>query len=211
MPKVGKTTILSQLSNCLIYDIEDGSRFVTALKIKVNSLAELNSVTDEVVKAGRPYKYIAIDTVTKLEDWCDVDATLYYMSTVQGKSFTGKSVCELPNGNGYLYTRMAFRKYMDRVKKAADNIIFIGHIRDKMLAGKDVKNNTEVMTKDLDLTGKNKNIACTDADSIGYLYRDKEGKLMISFKTSDTVNCGSRCEHLKGQEFEFDWKKIYID
>ena len=43
-PKIGKTTVLSQLKDCLIIDLEDGSDMVDALKVKVNSLKELGEV-----------------------------------------------------------------------------------------------------------------------------------------------------------------------
>ena len=67
-PKIGKTTVLSELDDCLIIDLEDGSDMVDALKIKVNNLSELANVGREIIKQGRPYKYIAIDTISK-KDW----------------------------------------------------------------------------------------------------------------------------------------------
>ena len=42
-PKIGKTTVLSQLDNCLIIDLEDGSDMLDALKVKANSLKELQA------------------------------------------------------------------------------------------------------------------------------------------------------------------------
>ena len=41
LPKAGKTTILSTLENNLILDTENGSTYVDALKVKVNSLKEI--------------------------------------------------------------------------------------------------------------------------------------------------------------------------
>ena len=55
-PKIGKTTMLSKLDNCLIIDLEDGSDMVDALKVKVNSLAELANLGREIRKAIRPQK-----------------------------------------------------------------------------------------------------------------------------------------------------------
>ena len=40
-PKIGKTTALAKLDNCLILDLEDGSDMVDALKIKATNLNEL--------------------------------------------------------------------------------------------------------------------------------------------------------------------------
>ena len=86
-PKIGKTTVLSQLDNCLIIDLEDGSDMVDALKIKVNNLKELANVGREIIKQGKPYKYIAIDTISKLEEWCEAEAKQMYKLTAMGKNF----------------------------------------------------------------------------------------------------------------------------
>ena len=67
-PKIGKTTVLSQLDDCLIIDLEEGSDMVDALKVKVTSLKELAEVGKAIVKEGKPYKYVAIDTISKLEE-----------------------------------------------------------------------------------------------------------------------------------------------
>ena len=56
-PKIGKTTVLSQLDDCLIIDLEDGSDMIDALKIKVKNLSELAEVGKSIMKKGRPYKY----------------------------------------------------------------------------------------------------------------------------------------------------------
>ena len=86
-PKIGKTTVLSQLDNCLILDLENGSDMVDALKIKVNNLKELANVGREIIKQGKPYKYIAIDTISKLEEWCEAEAKQMYKLTAMGKNF----------------------------------------------------------------------------------------------------------------------------
>ena len=53
-PKIGKTTVLTQLENCLIIDLESGSDMVDALKVKVNNLKELADVGREIMKQGIP-------------------------------------------------------------------------------------------------------------------------------------------------------------
>ena len=115
-PKIGKTTVLSQLDDCLIIDLEDGSDMVDALKVKANSLSDLQAIGAAIMKEGRPYKYIAIDTISKLEDWCEGYAKQIYMKTPMGKSFEknnpGTSVLSLPNGAGYLYLRLAYKEWI---------------------------------------------------------------------------------------------------
>ncbi len=209
-PKIGKTTVLSQLDDCLIIDLEDGSDMVDALKVKVNNLSELQSIGTAIMKQGRPYKYIAIDTISKLEEWCEVEAKSIYKETPMGKNFdsknTGASVLSLPNGAGYLYLRMAYKKWIDKLNKLADHIILVGHLKDKMLE----KKGKEVAVKDLDLTGKIKQITCANADAVGYIYREEE-ETMISFNSMEDVTAGSRCGHLKGKTMPLKWSDIFID
>ena len=209
-PKIGKTSALALLDNCLIIDLEDGSDMVDALKVKVSSLKELAALGKEIVKAGKPYKYIAIDTVSKLEEWCEADAKVIYMQTPMGKTFEqknpGASVLSLANGGGYLYLRIAYKKWIDRLNTLADHIILVGHLKDKMLE----KKGKEVAVKDLDLTGKIKQITCAQADAVGYIFREDD-TTMISFDSLDDITAGSRCDHLKGKTMPLEWSEIFID
>ena len=209
-PKIGKTSVLAELDNCLLIDLEDGSDMVDALKVKVNNLAELQAVGTEIMKKGRPYKYIAIDTISKLEEWCEIEAKSIYKETPMGKNFdsknTGASVLSLPNGAGYLYLRMAYKKWIEKLNKLADHIILVGHLKDKMLE----KKGKEVAVKDLDLTGKIKQITCANADAVGYIYREDD-ETMISFNSLEDVTAGSRCAHLKGATMPLAWDSIFID
>ena len=219
-PKTGKTTLLSKLDDCLIIDLEQGSSYVDALKLEANNLEELQNIGAAVMKAGRPYKYVAIDTVTKLEELCLPLAKKMYKESPMGKNFDGGSVLELPNGAGYLWLRRAFTEWLSKLKKLADHIILVGHLKDKFIE----KKGKEVQAKDLDLTGKLKAITCSDADAIGYLHRGADNELIINFQSSDEVTCGARPPHLKGQMItvaEYDaekndlknvaWDKIYVD
>ena len=209
-PKIGKTTALSQLENCLIIDLEDGSDMVDALKIKVNSLAELAKVGQAIISEGKPYKYIAIDTITQLEVWCEEEAKKMYQETPMGKNFDpqnkGLSVLSLPQGAGYLWLRKAFMKWFFRLSKLADHVIFVGHLKDKYLT----KNGKEVKAGDLSLSGKLREITCANADAIGLVYRGQE-TTKISFDSTNDDTAGSRCEHLRGLDAELDWSKIFID
>ncbi len=209
-PKIGKTTVLSQLDDCLILDLEDGSDMVDALKVKVGNLKELGEAGKAIHEAKKPYKYVAIDTISKLEEWCEADAKVLYMQTPMGKNFEqknpGASVLSLPNGAGYLYLRIAYKKWIDRLNTLADHIILVGHLKDKMLE----KKGKEVAVKDLDLTGKIKQITCANADAVGYLYREND-KTMVSFDSMDDITAGSRCEHLKGKTMPLEWSEIFID
>ena len=209
-PKIGKTTVLAQLDDCLIIDLEKGSDMLDALKVQANSLKELGEIGKEIFQQGKPYKYVAIDTISKLEEWCEEEGKQIYLKTPMGKSFEtknpGMSILSLPNGAGYLYLRMAYKRWMDRLNTLADHAILVGHLKDKMLE----KKGKEVAVKDLDLTGKIKQITCANADAVGYIYREDD-VTMISFDSLDDIVAGSRCEHLKGKTMPMEWSKIFID
>lgn len=197
-PKVGKTSLLAELENNLILDFERGSSFVSAMKMSIDSLDTLKEVGEAIKAAGKPYKYITIDTVTSMEDMCLGFANKLYKDTVMGKSFTGDSVLKLANGAGWQYLREAFFKILDYIETLVPEegaIILSGHLKDKLIetAGK------EVSSIELDLSGKIKSIVCAKADAIGVLYR-KGNQTILSFRTSDEVSCGARPEHLKNQE-----------
>jgi hypothetical protein len=222
-PKVGKTSLLSKLDNCLLLDLEGGSDYVDALKIKASSVKEIKEIGVKIKEAGKPYEYIAVDTITALEDMCIPYAEELYSKSPGGKNwFTdGKikygSIINLPNGSGYNWLREAFFKVIEYIKTWAPKVILVGHIKDVLLE----KEGSEINSVELDLTGKLKRISTSQSDAIGYLYR-KGNKNMISFKTSDTVACGARPEHLCNQEFVISeinengeyithWDKVYID
>jgi hypothetical protein len=207
-PKVGKTSVLSQLPGCLIVDLEDGTDYLSALKVKASNMAELEAIAQSLRNPPNQYPYIAIDTVSKMEDWAELQGTNRYKANPTGKNFTGNSVLELPHGHGYLWLRLAFQELLGMFSGTTSRLILVCHLRDKFLD----KGGSEVAVKDLELTGKIRNITASKADAIGYMFRDvskNQGRLMVSFQTFEQVSCGSRCDHLKGQAFEFDWKKIY--
>jgi hypothetical protein len=213
-PKTGKTTAFAGLDNNLIIDLENGSDYVDALKIKVNNLKELIEAGNSIIEAGRPYKYVTIDTVTALESMVMPLAVKLYRKTQMGKHFEGDSVVSLPNGAGYGYIREAFFSILDFIDTLAPHIILSGHIKDKVVDDK----GEMVMSANIDLTGKIKSLICANADAIGYMYR-KGNKTILSFKTNEEVTCGARPEHLRNQEIAVtesidgvlttSWEQVY--
>jgi AAA domain len=213
-PKIGKTTILSQLEDNLIIDTESGTDFLEALKLKTSNEHEFRETCSKIAsKQPRPYRHVSIDTIDVLEDWAEELATIQYKSSNMGKNFTDDTVLKLPNGAGYLWLRDAFKELLQLTMPLARSVIYTGHVRDKFIGE---TSSTQVSTKELDLTGKVRKIICSSVDVIGYLSRDKNGNFGINFQSSEAITCGSRCDHLKGQAFwfegsKFDWKKIFID
>jgi hypothetical protein len=227
-PKCGKTSALAQLPDSLIIDLENGSDYVSGRILKANSVEDIREIGKAIEEAGKPYKYIIIDTVTRMEELCIPYAELLYSKTLPGKNWFTKgkleygSILVLPNGAGYPFLWNAFEKVLGYIRTLSDNVILSGHVKDKMIN----KAGAEFSSLDLDLTGKVARIAASGSDTIGYLYRGKGTKNYISFITSDDVACGSRSIHLRNKDILISelidvgteneklvtyWDKIFIE
>lgn len=220
-PKSGKTTLLSMLDSCLIIDLEGGSEFLEALSIQardINTLGEIaNQLRQQIAETGKkPYKHIAIDNATRLEEMCLGYAANLYRATPMGKTYKGDDVRTLPNGSGYLYLREAVKKVISMFRDLCDNFILIGHTKDRMI-NKDGEELTEMA---LDLVGKLGDIVCGEADAVGYVYR-KKNQTIISFEGGDNSVREARAPHIRGQkvviaesnennEIEAHWNRIYL-
>ena len=209
-PKHGKTTAVAALDNCLLIDLESGSDFVSALKVKVNSLEELQELGTEIMKAERPYKYIAIDTVTKLEEMLEWDATEEYMKQPVGKAFNRdpkdlskflprnqwKSVLTLAEGSGYQHTRKWFLDQIEIFRQISPYRIYAAHVADKYIKdnGKE-----EVVGSEISLTGKLKTIFSSRVTSMCKIIADGDERYLNFDVLNDSIVAGSRAPHLKGR------------
>ena len=70
-PKVGKTTMLSKLDECLIVDTEGGSNMVSGTIAKCSSREDLFALLQELNTREDKFKYIALDTIDNIADWAD--------------------------------------------------------------------------------------------------------------------------------------------
>jgi hypothetical protein len=111
-PKCGKTTLVAQLDNTLILNMEKGGtdHLANIMSVDIIGLTptkESPAMRDARHQAGKyylievinqikkikkdtgsyPYQRVVIDTATQLEEWCEDFATMKYMQSVQGKSF----------------------------------------------------------------------------------------------------------------------------
>lgn len=217
-PKAGKTTSVSMLDDCLIIDLENGTDYVDCMAVKCNSLDDIRELHKTITDAGKPYKYLAIDTITKLEEFAEKYALELYKKTPLGKNFTGASILNLPNGGGYHWLRIAFMKLKDAFRSMADYVIYIGHIKDKRIT---TDGENEMTSVDLNLTGKNANILASYVDGIGQLKRI--GNTTVLSFTASEINplMGCRSAHLSGKDillteknedgtFTHHWDDVYI-
>lgn len=217
LPKVGKTTILSTLENNLILDMENGTTYVDALKVKINSLKDLNEVCKAIKEANYPYKYITIDTITAVEEMAKPLAlNLYQKSPIYSDKYADVTdVTNLPSGQGYSWLRSAVEMIIDKIAACAPNIIICGHVKDAALSEGATMN-----VKTLDLTGKISRILSAKSDAIGFVHRDENSNLCIQFGADGEILTGARPRHLANKDvivaenngdgtFTPHWERIY--
>lgn len=199
-PKAGKSTLMANLDNNLIIDLENGYQALSALVVQartVNDFAEIaNALREEIKKEGKfPYKYITIDNATRLEEMCLSYAVQLYRQTPMGKTYQGTDIRTLPNGSGYMYLRQAVRKVIDMFRDLCESLILVAHVKEKMIN----KEGEELSEMSIDLTGKLGDILCGEADAIGYVYR-KKNDTIISFEGGDNSIREARANHLRGKK-----------
>lgn len=199
-PKAGKSTLMANLDNNLIIDLENGYQALSALIVQartVNDFAEIaNALREEIKNTGKfPYKYITIDNATRLEEMCLSYACQLYRQTPMGKTYQGTDIRTLPNGSGYMYLRQAVRKVIDMFRDLCESLILVAHVKEKMIN----KEGEELSEMSIDLTGKLGDILCGEADAIGYVYR-KKNDTIISFEGGDNSIREARANHLRGKK-----------
>lgn len=214
-PKVGKTTLLTNLKDTLIIDLENGSSFFDAVVIDVMGEAKANSVSpidylkqiaitiqDANTEKGEfVYKRIALDTVTALEHIVLPLANKMYQSTSMGKNWApskaSPDVTYLANGAGYRYTRMALLTVINLFKDLCETLIIIAHVKDKNVgvAGE------EANERMINLTGAMASILASKVDAVGYMFR-RGRKTVLSFASSEGTVAGGRCAHLTNKQFD---------
>jgi len=198
--KVGKTTTLATLDNCLIIDTEQGTDMVDAMKVQANTLQEVMSTLKALKAKEDKYDYVAIDTIDNIVHW---------MEEFVCKSEGVKTIGDLEFGKGYAMVRDNVMKIIGQLKDCAGKgLILVGHRKKTLIA---TESDIKVNTSSLDLSGKLKNFIMADSDAIGYVFRDGEGALKVSFLADDETEAGARCEHLRGQVLEFTMSNIFID
>lgn len=109
--------------------LEDGAKYISALKININSIQELVESCKAIKEANCPYKYITIDNLTRLAELAKPLALKDYLSSEQGKNFTGTDVLTAGHGSGYAFLWKAIKKLIDLVGSVTENVILIGHVK----------------------------------------------------------------------------------
>lgn len=247
--KVGKTDAVAHLPGCLVLVLRGGSAdHLSGNIMDIPRLCEqgkfgpmapdlseekrsrffcdaylrvLEDLYQRQLKGQSVASYVAHDDMGVLEDWVFDLALASFKGTLMGSKFGDlKRVTDLPGtagSPGWAFVWEEFDRMLWRIRRASARSIVLAHMRDKLVS----KETGEVADTDIDLTGKMRKILLREASATGFLFRDRESRLIVSFKNASGINVGAWCRHLIGQEVilgtlnekretVFDWSKIYV-
>lgn len=220
--KLGKTSFLDTLprGEALTLDYERGTVFLTdPMSIPVNSVPALYETRDAIIqkamglpkvngKAPFPYKWVAHDTITSLEELVEKHATAIYNKEMKGsKDFKEvESVEDLAWGAGWGKIRRGVIKAVNDIGAVCRYQIIVAHLKETEID----KEGLVVSSKDISLHNKLRDIIASRVDAIGYMkWVGKE--LMISFTAAGESKGGARCPHLTNVVIPADWSLIYLN
>ena len=226
--KQGKTTMVANLEDNLIIDLEGGTRYYECMAIDVPGRASEGVTAWSVIKnivmdlkeykkkhGKNKYKYITLDTAGVLEDATMPYAIGLYKSEPRNKNYQGNNLRTVPNGAGWAYIRDGFFNTLAMFQLYCDTLIIVAHTKAKTIN----KGGQELEVTDIDVSGKMSQMLAAKAEAIALVYR-KGNKTMFSFKGDQFIVSGARPEHLKEQEFvmcesdedlnlTFHWDKVF--
>lgn len=233
-----KGVIVYDCSKILEASVEDIKSLLTSdTATKVLDIAEitdpnlrmksLHRILNALIKLGKPYKYVSIDTITQADIDAEWAGTENYMDSLQGKSYNRETVQGQPSTkwprlkygdpeyqsvieigqNGWRWSRAVMVDLLNLSRQAASKCtIYVCHIKDKMLSKGD---KGEVYIKDIALTGAVADIYSRNVDAIGSVYKEDE-KILVSFKGNEDKTGGNRGD-IGAYEGVFEWDKIFVN
>lgn len=210
-PGTGKTSSLMDLPDSIFFDLEGSSSFFKGKAMiadipsimadnNIGMLTAIKNVIAEIKKEKISFKFVVIDTLTKINELAEKVATVKYKNSTQGKDFKGGSVLELSYGLGYGLLRNEFEEIVNLFDEiGAESVIFSCHIKDSSIP----KDSDNIAVTDLNLTGSLKEIftAKQDASCIMEIHDDNKNVRVLNFLKTDNNNMVKcRAEHLSNKK-----------
>ena len=215
-PKSGKSTLASQIENCLVIDTQGGHQKLPSMSVDLRKEAaaskkDLMSVFREVVsslKKDCPYDAIAVDTLDDLSVLAEELAVKNLNNDMKTKN-TGKGIGDFEFGKGYAEHRNIVMSIVSTLRSLDCTVILIAH--NKRMIDED----TNEVTKVLDLPGKLAHMIPGEVDHIGISTKSKKG-FMLSFEgyehersgKKSIMQAGSRHPNLNGKVLPTSWEAI---
>ena len=219
LPLTGKSRFCAQLPEPYIIADLDGhcAYHECCHSPHLKTYLEIFEFIIAVRKAGKPYKYIVLDSLSRLEEAAAVSATKIYNDNLKEGAQPVRDLRQAGAGRGYNDLYSEIQNVVTAFLDLAPYVIFIGHTRDKWDQEKSMQMDytlkkgvvkdilAEPTEKILDLPGKYAKNFLSQMHAVGYF---RKGGEIIFEGTVDMY--ASRVKHLDGVTIKADWSKIYI-
>lgn len=193
-PKIGKTTLLSQITDALIVATEQGTSALEVFETKVTSWSDFTTVLDELStnKEADKFKAVCIDTVGILWDLLCSDIC---------KRRGWEHISEPGFAEGYDMAKVEMTSAISKLRSLDKLIVFVAHERrTEELDDNGKRTGTTMIT--CDLPGSARKVFLGQSDFVTRAFLDDEtdedGKNLRSlrlqpFRTPDEyIECGCR-------------------
>lgn len=201
-PKVGKTTLASQMPKTLLLAFERGYNAIPGIMAQdITSWAEMRQVVRELKKPEVKdiFNTVAIDTVDIAASLCDK-----YVCSQNGVDTINK----IPYGQGWNLLKKEFEEVFRTITQLGYAVYFISHSKDKTFKREDGSEYNQIVPS---VANTYNSIIENMADIYGYMhpvYRDGENKVVITLRSLDgTVSAGGRFKYI-APEIDSDYKSL---
>lgn len=123
---VGKSTLASGFPSPLFVDTEEGTAHMDVNRVQVKSLAEIDSLVDELCSTKHEYKTFVLDTI----DWAENLIVEAVVADANSKSVN--NIEDFGYGKGYvLVAKRAgdFLRNLNRLMEVGMNVVLLAHSR----------------------------------------------------------------------------------
>lgn len=237
--QIGKSAAVAALPDTFVLELQPGGAdYLPSFwgMTREKELRDYKALRDVLAylkaqrEAGTPIaKRICLDHLSILDEWMWQAALDTFNDSALGRAYAAKGnpplkeVTDLPGNpgsQGWTWLREELAVWHNRFLFAADEVIYIAHIRDKNV----FKGTLQATVEDINLTGKvARKLFVDESSAVARCRRQKVGAedhFILNFKCDDSNIPASRCQHLTGREFvvgkstsggapTFDWSEIY--
>lgn len=198
-PKVGKTTLLSQIPKALILDFEDGTKYIPNIfTARISSWEEAQAVLRQLKspKAKEMYEVIAMDTIPAA--WRMAEDYICRKNKV-------KNIGDIPYGGGYPALQTEFENFVLGITSLGYGFLWTTHIINTEM---EIPNPNEpdktikFIRKEPDIPKRAKSLVNTITDLIGYTVKEftpKGEERAIYTDSTLEFNAGNRIPLLQNR------------
>lgn len=182
-PKVGKSTLASQLPDTLFAATEKGYNFLKVRPQDINNWQEFLELCQALSTQKHNFKTVVIDIVDNLYGYCEK-----YVMDKNGVN----SPSDLPFGKGFKLVNLEFERVINKINMAGFPVIFISHAKEK--TEKTKTGEWTVMGTSLG-SGAEKYVSAI-CDIILYCYITDDGQRVMRTKPTKYILAGDRSTKL---------------